>query len=246
MDFEKYNKVWNKIRSSHINENDAILFAGYGKGKYKICDYFLNNEYLNLHYIQEISAKDIAEKKGISEADVLLNIATEINVLKVRLAEKGIIDEISLKEDTIYYTYIRKRIAQKSVLYVHLIDEISCKDIGRALNVGCTGVRRVLKEDKESAKILLKNNKIKNTDVSVALYTKVFGEYYKTLKDVPVEYLNVLDTKIKANALVEGFIYKKFKYCDGTTKECLDLIDDIELSMKQFLKSVNKRKNRRL
>ena len=118
MGLENYDKVWNKIRGSNINDNDAILMAGYGKNKYKICDYFLNNEYLNLYFVKRKSYKSIAKEKGLTEIEVQIKVVSEINILKVRLAENGLVDEISFNEDENYYSYIRNRTPFLAILFL--------------------------------------------------------------------------------------------------------------------------------
>lgn len=246
MGLENYDKVWNKIRGSNINDNDAILMAGYGKNKYKICDYFLNNEYLNLYFVKRKSYKSIAKEKGLTEIEVQIKVVSEINILKVRLAENGLVDEISFNEDENYYSYIRNRIAKKGVLYVHLSDEITIKDIAKALNVGSTGINRVITQDKTFIRNFLKENDIGTTDRCVSLFVRIFGDYYKYCKNIPINYLKEFDEMIKKDSFLEGYVYKNFNYSDAYMAECLKLIDKVETKMKVVLKTANQRKNRRL
>lgn len=246
MKIEQYEKVWNKIRSSNISESDAILCAGYGKNKYKICDYFLNNKYLNSFYVKKRSVKTIANEMGLTELEVQSRIATEVGVLKVRLAENGLVDQISFEEDANYYSYIINRISKKGTLFVNVGDEISVKDISKALRIGESGIKAVIKRDKESIKEILKQNGIRGTDRCVRFFARIFGDFYKNCKNVPVNYIEYFDKKIRNNSLLEGYIYKNFKYSDVYMTKCLELVENVESDIKDFLKGVNKRKNRRI
>lgn len=235
----EYEQLWDKIRSIENDFADVIIANSYGDLRKKICDSFMNMHYLNLHYIQGKSSMEIALEKNIPQREVCRLIKRELSIIKVMMAENNIFEEKNFKNNSVYFEYLRKRISDKGVAFVHVNDEVPVSHIAFAIGVKSDAVHHTITENRRIIRGLLAHKGITPTKKCVDIYIKVFGGYYDSYDQIPDNYLEKLNTLIKSIPFLNKYVYKYLEHSEEEKEKCEQTLYEVEKEMRKIL---NKRR----
>lgn len=238
----KYDEIWDKIRSIESDEADFILACGTGDTKIKICDYFLENDVLRDYYIDEKGISLMCEKYKYTREPMYALIRSELLGAKIFLAEEGLFDDIDFGDDEIYYQYLRNKIECNGLSALFYNEEISYKDIAIAIGINANAVRMKVIGDKKRIKEALKEAGLADKGNCFKLYLYVFEGIYKDIEDIPYKYLKMVDDFIKSDSFVANRCIRNYNYSDENMniykRKCLELRKKVVDAIKQG----NKRK----
>lgn len=223
LESQKSNKPKEKIGLIKSNEKtplEQVLFEEKMQKYDTVKKYFEKYPYLNMHYTQGVTFREICDKYGAAKFYIKERTDRERAFAKIDMAEDGIFDLLETKNDenTYLYDYIKKRIAKDGIASVYINDEVDIKTLADIFGEPENNVYARIKQDFYKVYDIIDKTchlnlpKDRRTPI-VKVYVNIFDKYIKNFDKVPRDIIYETNLMIKNN---KGKVFLKNMYAEGT------------------------------